>query len=77
MIGAVPGAVNRGTPNGPAIATVTVIGYLGSFTGPPVFRLVAETTGQSLALLIVVAAALTAAALSPRVLPRTQRPATR
>jgi hypothetical protein len=38
-----------------AIATVSAIGYLGSFTGPPAIGALAQATGLSTALLGLVA----------------------
>lgn len=72
LIGAAPGVT--GAPAGVAIAAVTTIGYLGSFTGPPLIGAVAEATDLSAALgLLAVAAAVTAVvaprALSARVAP--------
>jgi hypothetical protein len=40
-----------------AIAVVTTLGYLGSFTGPPLVGALAELTGLSAALILLVAAA--------------------
>ena len=49
-----------------AIAAVTTVGYLGSFTGPPAVGAIAELTGLSAALGLLVAAGAVAAALSGR-----------
>jgi MFS family permease len=51
-----------------AIATVTTVGYLGSFSGPPLIGAVAEATGLSAALGTLVVAALLLAALARPVL---------
>jgi Major Facilitator Superfamily len=69
VLGATP-AVSR-APLPVAIAAVTTVGYLGSFTGPPLVGALAEVTGLSAALgLLVVAAAvpvlLAGRALDPR-----------
>jgi len=58
VLGAAP-ASGRESPAG-AIAAVTTIGYLGSFTGPPVIGALAEVGGLSaaLGLLVVLSAAL-------------------
>jgi MFS family permease len=47
------------------IAGVTTVGYLGSFTGPPVIGLLAGATSLPAALTVIVAAGLAAAALRP------------
>jgi MFS family permease len=58
------GAASPG-PHAPlAIATVSTIGYLGSFTGPPVIGGLAELTGLSAALGLLVLAAAAAALLA-------------
>lgn len=69
VLGATP-AVGR-APLPVAIAAVTTLGYLGSFTGPPLVGALAEVTGLSAALgLLMVAAAvpvlLAGRALGPR-----------
>ena len=53
-----------------AIAAVTTCGYLGSFAGPPLVGGLAELTGLSAALAVLVAAAAAIALLAPRTLPR-------
>jgi hypothetical protein len=70
---AVLGAAPSATPLPPpvAIAAVTTLGYLGSFTGPPMVGALAELTGLSTALGLLVAAAvlpvlLASHALGPR-----------
>ena len=69
VLGATP-AVGR-APLPVAIAAVTTLGYLGSFIGPPLVGALAEVTGLSAALgLLMVAAAvpvlLAGRALGPR-----------
>ena len=69
VLGATP-AVGR-APLPVAIAAVTTLGYLGSFTGPPLVGALAEVTRLSAALgLLMVAAAvpvlLAGRALGPR-----------
>ena len=55
-----------------AIAAVTTIGYLGSFTGPPLIGGARRAAGRSAALGLLVAAAAATALLAPRALaPRT------
>jgi MFS family permease len=62
ILGAAPGMSDL--PAGTAIAAVTTLGYLGSFTGPPLIGAVAERTGLSAALGLLVLAGLTLAALA-------------
>ncbi len=50
-----------------AITAVTMIGYLGSFTGPPLIGALAEYVDLSNALTLVAVAGLVAAVLAPRV----------
>jgi hypothetical protein len=66
VIGAAPGLSPTAAPV--AIGTVTTIGYLGAFTGPPLIGALAEPFGLSAALGLLVAAAVTIAALAPRAL---------
>lgn len=68
VLGAVPG---RSTTTGPAtaIAAVTIMGYLGSFSGPPLIGALANLGNLSTALLLLAAAAGTAALLAPLALP--------
>jgi hypothetical protein len=54
VLGGAPGASDL--PSGVAIAAVTTVGYLGSFTGPPAIGGLAELTGLSAALLLLIAA---------------------
>jgi MFS family permease len=56
VLGAAPGASTA--PPAMAIAAVTTIGYLGSFTGPPAIGALAEVTGLSAALGVLVAVSL-------------------
>jgi hypothetical protein len=62
VIGAAPPLVDA--PPATAIAAVTTIGYLGSFTGPPLIGLLAEYSGLTLALSTIVVAGLLTAALA-------------
>jgi MFS family permease len=73
VLGAAPNA--SGLPAPVAIAAVTTIGYLGSFTGPPVIGALAELGTLSAALTLLVVAAAVAAALAGRALPRPDRDA--
>jgi predicted MFS family arabinose efflux permease len=70
VLGAAPGAGR--TPAPAAIAVVTTIGYLGSFSGPPLVGVLAERWSLSPALGLLVAAAVVAALLAPAAL-RTRR----
>jgi hypothetical protein len=49
---------------------VTSIGYLGSFTGPPLIGALAQLSDLSTALALLVVAATVVALLADRVLPR-------
>src|SRR5215213_10014291 len=62
VIGAAP-ALSR-MPVPAAIATITSISYLGSFTGPPLIGGLAEVTGLSASLALMVVAAVAMAALA-------------
>jgi MFS family permease len=62
VLGAAPALARVRPPV--ALAAVTAIGYLGSFTGPPAIGGLAQLTGLRAALLVLVAAALAAAALA-------------
>jgi hypothetical protein len=62
----VPSA-DRASP-GAAIAAVTTLGYLGSFTGPPLIGAFAELHDLSGALSLVVLAAVVSCGLASRVL---------
>jgi MFS family permease len=66
------GAAARAGDESPAvaIATVTSIGYLGSFTGPPGIGALAQVTGLSTALGTLVAASVVLGALAGRALGR-------
>ena len=68
VLGAAPNASALRAPV--AIAAVTTIGYLGSFTGPPVIGALAQLGTLSAALALLVVAAGVAAALAGRALPR-------
>jgi MFS family permease len=73
VLGAAPTLANVRPPV--AIAAVTTIGYLGSFTGPPAIGALAGATGLSAALGLLVAAALAAGALAaPALRERVSRP---
>jgi hypothetical protein len=66
VIGAAPDA---GTAPAPvAIAAVTTVGYLGSFTGPPLIGAMADATGLTAALGLLVAVGAAATLLAPRAL---------
>jgi hypothetical protein len=67
VLGAAPGW--RRAP-AVAIATVTSIGYLGSFSGPPAIGALAQVTGLSAALGALVAASVVLGALAGRALGR-------
>ena len=66
VLGATPSASELPPPL--AIAAVTTLGYLGSFTGPPLVGAIAELTGLSAALALLVAAALVPVVLARRAL---------
>jgi MFS family permease len=68
LLGAAPSA-GDGSP-AVAIAAVTTIGYLGSFTGPPLIGVLADLTSLSTALAMLVAVSALMLALAPRVSPR-------
>jgi hypothetical protein len=53
----------------PSIAAVTTVGYLGSFTGPPLIGGVSSLTSVPTALVLVLVAALAVAALGRHVRP--------
>jgi MFS family permease len=74
LLGAAPG-VGR-VPPPIAVATVTTLGYLGSFTGPPLVGAVAELVGLSRALVLLVGVGLLMSLLSRHALtPRGAEPA--
>jgi MFS family permease len=66
ILGAVPAATRGPLPV--AIAAATTLGYLGSFTGPPLVGAVAELTGLTRALGLLVVAALVPVLLARRAL---------
>jgi predicted MFS family arabinose efflux permease len=68
ILGAAPDLTDA--PAGGAIAAVTSIGYLGSFTGPPLIGALAQLSDLSTALALLVVAATVVALLADRVLPR-------
>jgi MFS family permease len=61
-----PAVMRAAGKDGPvAIAGVTTVGYLGSFTGPPVIGALAGAASLPAALAVIAAAGLVAAALRP------------
>lgn len=58
-------AAERGSSPGPAVASVTSLGYLGFLAGPPSIGGLSELAGLRAALVLLVALALLAAALGP------------
>ena len=68
VLGAAPRAGDA--PPAVAIAAVTTIGYLGSFTGPPVIGALAQASSLSAALTALVAVSGVLAVLAPRALGR-------
>jgi hypothetical protein len=64
VLGAAPAASDA--PPSVAIAAVTTVGYLGSFTGPPAVGALAGATGLDVALGLLVAVALATVLLAPR-----------
>lgn len=68
VLGAVPHTRTTATPAA-AIASVTTLGYLGSFTGPPAIGVLAGASSLSCALGLLIIAALVTAALAPRAVP--------
>jgi MFS family permease len=71
VIGAAPEVA--GVPAPAAIAAVTTIAYLGSFTGPPLVGALAEAANLSTALGVLVAGSLLLAAVAPLGLRRSAR----
>jgi MFS family permease len=65
VLGAAP-AAGGGSP-AVAIASVTTVGYLGSFTGPPLVGALAEAGSLSAALALLVAVSAAMVLLAPRV----------
>ena len=63
VLGAAPRT--GGTPPAVAIAAVTTVGYLGSFTGPPVIGALAEASSLSAALSALVVVSVALALLAP------------
>lgn len=68
LLGAAPSAGDG--PPAVAIAAVTTIAYLGSFSGPPLIGILADLTSLSAALGMLVAVSALMLALAPRVSPR-------
>lgn len=58
-------AAERGSAAGPAVASVTSLGYLGFLCGPPSVGGLSELSGLRAALVLLVALSLLAAALGP------------
>jgi MFS family permease len=74
LIGAAPG--RSAAAPATAIAAVTTLGYLGSFSGPPLIGALADITSLSIALALLAIAGLAVAALAALALsPRTDPPA--
>jgi MFS family permease len=71
VLGAAPGVA--GVPPSVAIAAVTTVGYLGSFTGPPAIGVLAGATGLDAALGLVAGAAAVAMLAAARGLRGTSR----
>jgi MFS family permease len=75
VLGAAPSLTEAPAPV--AIAAVTTLGYLGSFTGPPLVGVLAELSGLSLALWLLVGVSAAMALLAHRALrPQVTVPAT-
>jgi MFS family permease len=68
VLAAAPDRATHTTP-APAITAVTALGYLGSFTGPPVIGGLATLIGLSAALGLLATAGVTAVWLAPLALP--------
>jgi hypothetical protein len=62
VLGAAPAAGGASAPT--AIAAVTTVGYLGSFTGPPLIGALSAATGLSVALALLVLAGTACALLA-------------
>jgi MFS family permease len=73
VLGAAPARSTTITP-ATAIAAVTTLGYLGSFSGPPLIGALADLGNLSDALLVLAAAAGTAVLLAPLALPARTSP---
>jgi MFS family permease len=73
VLGAAPTATPLPAPH--AIAAVTTVGYLGSFTGPPLIGALAGPVGLTAALGVMAAAGLTAALLASPALRAARRSA--
>lgn len=67
MLGAAPSRATE-VPPAAAIAAATTVGYLGSFTGPPLIGRLAGAIGLSTALGLLTVAGATAALLAPAAL---------
>jgi MFS family permease len=72
VLGAAPSAAD--VPPGVAIAAVTTIGYLGSFTGPPAIGAFAELSSLNAALGLLVAVSALMLLLAPAGLAASMRP---
>jgi MFS family permease len=67
VLGAAPDTGRGSAPA--ALATVTTIGYLGSFAGPPAVGVLADGTGLTTALVLPVVVVLAAGLLAGRAVP--------
>jgi MFS family permease len=75
ILGAAPSAGELPAPV--AIAAVTTVGYLGSFSGPPAIGVLADVTGLSTALALLVAVSIAIVGFAPAALrgaPADRRP---
>jgi MFS family permease len=72
LLGAAPSKTTA--PPASAVATVSMIGYAGSFAGPPAIGAIAELTSLQTALASLTLGALAIAALAPRALAPNRRP---
>jgi MFS family permease len=68
VLGAAPNAAPAGMPPAVAIAAVTTVGYLGSFTGPPAIGALAGATGLDTAIGLLAGLAALAMAIGARAL---------
>jgi MFS family permease len=73
LLGAAPSATSA--PPAVAVATVSMVGYSGSFLGPPAIGACAELTSLTAALGSLIVGAAAIAALTPRVLSHDRRSA--
>jgi hypothetical protein len=68
VLGAAPKTAPAGMPPAVAIAAVTTVGYLGSFTGPPAIGALAGATGLDAAIGLLAGLAALAMAIGARAL---------